>query len=206
MTGELEVALRKDRTISDYREVLTSSKEETDRLINLVENLLFLAREDQGKQTIEFETVDMTDMIGSVIASLKTETNEKRITLHFKPDVESTFVSGQPSMLRRLCFNIVHNAILYTPPEGSVWISLSTNKQYAQVEVKDTGIGILQEDQKKIFSRFYRVDSSRSQTKGYGLGLAICKSIVKLHHGSLVVHSALGQGSTFTITLPMPKS
>jgi len=206
MTGELEVALRKDRITSDYKEVLKSSKEETDRLINLVENLLFLAREDQGKQAIEFEEVDMTDMIGSVIASLQTETKEKRITLHFEPDVESTFVSGQPSMLRRLCFNIVHNAILYTPPEGSVWISLSTNKQYAQVEVKDTGIGILQEDQKKIFSRFYRVDSSRSQTTGYGLGLAICKSIVNLHHGSIVVHSALGQGSTFIITLPMAKS
>jgi signal transduction histidine kinase len=206
MTGELEVALKKDRTISDYKSVLTSSKQETDRLINLVENLLFLAREDQGKQAVEFEKVDVTDLIGSVIANLQTESTNKKIALHFRPEAEPTFVCGQPSMLRRLFSNIIHNAILYTPAEGNIWVSLSANKQYTQVEVKDTGIGISPEDQEKIFNRFYRVDTSRSQTKGYGLGLAICKSIVELHHGRITVHSALGQGSTFNVMLPMVKS
>jgi signal transduction histidine kinase len=202
MTGELEVALRKDRTISDYKQVLTSSKEETGRLISFVENLLFLAREDQEKQAIEFEKVDITDLIGSVIASLQTESTNKQIALHFEPDAEPTFVWGQPSMLRRLFFNIIHNAILYTPAEGNIWVSLLANKQYTEVGVKDTGIGISPEDQEKIFNRFYRADPSRSQTKGYGLGLAICKSIVELHHGRITVHSSLGQGSTFTVMLP----
>lgn len=206
MAGELEVALRKDRTTSDYKKVLTSSKEETAHLINLAENLLFLTRENQGKQAIEFEKVDMTDLIGSVIANLQTESTDKKITLHVKANAEPTFVSGQPCMLRRLFFNIVHNAILYTPAEGNIWVSLSVNKQYTEITVKDTGIGISAEDQKKIFNRFYRVDPSRSQTKGYGLGLAICKSIVKRHHGMLTVRSALGQGSMFTVTLPMAKS
>lgn len=124
MNGELEVALSKERTPSDYQQVLTSSKQETDRLINLVENLLFLAREDQRKQAIESEKVDITDLIGSVIASLQAESANKKITLQFKPAVEPSFVWGQPSMLRRLFFNLIHNAILYTPAEGSVWISL----------------------------------------------------------------------------------
>ncbi len=206
MSGELEVALRKDRTAYEYEKVLVSNKEETDRLINLVENLLFLAREDQGKQIIEFEKVEITDLIGSVIASLQAESTQKEITLHFKSDAELALVSGQPSMLRRLFLNIVHNAILYTPAGGNIWVSLSVNRQQTEVSVKDTGIGISTEDQKKIFNRFYRVDSSRSQTRGYGLGLAICKSIVNLHNGTLTVHSVLGQGSTFSVTLPTTKS
>ncbi len=206
MTGEMEVALSKDRTVSDYKQVLASSKQETDRLISLVENLLFLARAAQGKQAIDFENVDITDLIGSVIASLQTESANKQIVLHFKPGAEPTFAWGQPSMLRRLFFNLIHNAMLYTPAEGNVWVSSSANKQYTQVEVKDTGVGISPENHERIFSRFYRVDPSRSQTKGYGLGLAICKSIVELHHGSITVHSALGQGSTFTVMLPTVNS
>lgn len=206
MSGELEVALGKERTPADYQQVLTSNKQETDRLIELSENLLFLARDDQGRQTIEFEKVDITDLIGSVIASLQTESRRKEISVHFKPEEEPTFTFGQSAMLRRLFFNIIHNAIHYTPSKGDIMISLSTGKQYTQVKIKDNGIGISPEDQEKVFNRFYRVDDSRSQTKGYGLGLAICKSIVELHRGKITLHSALNQGSTFTIWLPATRS
>jgi len=206
MSGELEVALRKERTPADYRQALTSNKQETDRLIELVENLLFLARNDQGRHTIEFEKVDITDLIGSVIASLQTESSKKDISVHFEPEEAPTFTRGQPAMLRRLFFNIIHNAIHYTPSKGDVLISLSTGKQYVQVKIKDSGVGISPENQEKVFNRFYRVDDSRSQTKGYGLGLAICKSIVELHRGKITLRSALNQGSTFTIWLPATKS
>ncbi|MDH4269386.1 MAG: ATP-binding protein, partial [Dehalococcoidia bacterium] len=201
MSGELEVALRKERTLEDYRQVLNSSKQETDRLIELSENLLFLARVDQGRQAIEFEKVDVTDLIGSIIASLQVESTKKEITIHFEPEEEPTFAWGQPAMLRRLFFNLIDNAIQYTPSQGEIWISLATGKQYTQTKIRDTGVGIPPEDQEKIFDRFYRVDPSRSQIKGYGLGLAICKSIVELHHGSITVRSALGKGSTFTVIL-----
>jgi len=202
MRGELEVALGKERTPADYRQVLNSSKQETDRLIELSENLLFLARADQGKQAIEFGKVDITDLIGSIIASLQAESTKKEIAIRFEPEEEPTFVQGQPAMLRRLFFNLIHNAIQYTPSQGEIWISLATGKQYAEVKIRDTGVGIPAEDQEKIFNRFYRVDPSRSRTKGYGLGLAICKSIVELHHGSITVRSALRKGSTFTVILP----
>jgi signal transduction histidine kinase len=202
MSGELEVALRKERTLEDYRQVLNSSKQETDRLIELSENLLFLARADQGRQAIEFEKVDITDLIGSVIAGLQAQSTKQEIAIHFQPEEEPTFVRGQPGMLRRLFFNLIQNAIQCTPLHGEIWISLSTGKQYVEVEVRDTGVGISPEEQEKIFNRFYRVDVSRSQTKGYGLGLAICKSIVELHHGRITVRSALGKGSTFTVILP----
>jgi len=206
MSGELEVALRKERTSADYQQVLASNKQETDRLIDLAENLLFLAREDQGRRAIEFEKVDITDLIGSVIASLQTESIKKEITVHFEPEGEPTFTRGQPAMLRRLFFNIIHNAIHYTPIKGDILVSLSTGKQYAQVKIKDNGIGISPADQEKVFNRFYRVDDSRSQAKGYGLGLAICKSIVELHRGKITLRSALNQGSTFTISLHATKN
>lgn len=201
MSGELEVALRKERTPADYQRALNSSKQETDRLIELSENLLFLARADQGRQAIEFGKVDITDLIGSIVASLQTEGTKKEIAIHFQPEEEPTFARGEPAMLRRLFFNLTHNAIQYTPSQGQIWISLATGKQYAEVKIRDTGVGIPPEDQEKIFNRFYRVDSSRSRTEGYGLGLAICKSIVELHHGSIDVRSVLGQGSTFTVML-----
>jgi len=202
MSGELEVALRKERTPADYRQVLNSSKQETDRLIELSENLLFLAGADQGRQAIEFEKVDIADLIGSVIARLQVESARKELAIHFEPEEEPTFVQGQPEMLRRLFLNLIQNAIQYTPSQGEIWISLSTGKQYVEAKVRDTGVGIPPEEQEKIFNRFYRVDPSRSRTKGYGLGLAICKSIVELHHGRITVHSAVGQGSTFTVMLP----
>jgi len=167
---------------------------------------LFLARDDQGRQAIEFEKVDITDLIGSVIASLQTESMKKGITVHYEPEEEPTVAQGQSVMLRRLFVNIINNAIRYTPLKGEILISLSTGKQYAQVIITDNGIGISPEDQEKVFNRFYRVDDSRSQTKGYGLGLAICKSIIELHHGKITLRSALNQGSTFTISLPATKN
>lgn len=202
MSGELEVALSKERTPEDYRQVLDSSKQETDRLIELSENLLFLARIDQQRQAIEFEKVDLTDLIGSVVASVQTQSTTKEIAIHFEPEEEPTFVLGQAAMLRRLFLNLIDNAIRYTPSGGEIWISLGTSKQYTQVRVRDTGAGISPEDREKIFNRFYRVDPSRSQAKGYGLGLAICRSIVELHHGSIAVQSAPRGGSTFTVILP----
>jgi len=202
MSGELEVALKKERTSEDYRQVLNSSKQETDRLIELSENLLFLARADQGRQTMEFENVDITDLIGSIIASLQGESTKKEIAVHFEPEEEPTFARGQPAMLRRLFLNLIDNAIRYTPSQGEIWTSLATGKQYTEVKIRDTGVGMAPEEQEKIFNRFYRVDASRSRTKGYGLGLAICRSIVELHHGRITVRSALGKGSTFTVTLP----
>jgi signal transduction histidine kinase len=206
LSGEMEVALMEKRASSDYQQIFTSSKQETDSLIALVENLLFLARADYRTQTRYFERVDITDTIGGVIASLQVVSSKKQIDLHFQPETELTFVLGQATMLRRLFLNIIQNAIIYTPTGGNVWISLSASKKYVQIEVKDSGIGISSQDQKKIFDRFYRADASRSQTKGYGLGLAICKSIVELHYGKIFVRSTLGQGSIFAIILPRIKS
>jgi signal transduction histidine kinase len=103
----------------------------------------------------------------------------------------------------RLFANVVINAIQYTPEKGTVKITLSVENRRAIIKISDTGIGIPKEEQRRVFERFYRVNYDRSRhTGGAGLGLAIAKAIVQLHHGSIDVTSELNQGSIFTIQLP----
>ena len=125
-----------------------------------------------------------------------------KIILKLKPADESITIIGQASMLRQLFFNIIDNAIIYTPENGKINIALSKNTNQVIIKIIDTGIGIAPEEQKKIFERFYRVDSSRSQIKGYGLGLAICQSIVSIYKGRIDIDSNLGRGTTVTVFLP----
>lgn len=202
MSGEIEIALKKPRQTNEYIQVLTSSKEELFHLINLVKNLLFLAKGDQKAISLQSEKVDLTDVLNSVVSTLKDKINKKNIMLKLKPADDSLTIIGQVSMLRQLFFNIIDNAIIYTPENGKINIALSTNINHIIIKVIDTGIGIAPEEQKKVFERFYRVDSSRSQTKGYGLGLAICQSIVSIHKGHIDIASKLGSGTTVTVFLP----
>jgi len=202
MSGEIEIALRKPHKTNEYIQVLTSSKQELGHLISLVENLLFLAKEDQKAISLQSEKVDLTDILNNVISTLIEKINKKKIILKLRPADESITVAGQASMLRQLFFNIIDNAIIYTPENGKIDIALTTNTNHVIIKVKDTGIGITPQEQKKIFERFYRVDSSRSQIKGYGLGLAICQSIVRTHKGHIDITSKPGKGTTVSVYLP----
>jgi len=207
ISGEMEVALNKNRTIDEYINVIKSSKQEINSLTNLVENLLFLTRIDQtkinqSKNFLQSEKVDLTDVINNIISILQDKYKSKKIKLKFKPPDESIAINGQTSMIRQLFFNIIDNAITYTQKNGKIDIVLSSNINNIIFKVTDTGIGIAPEDQEKIFERFYRADSSRSQSKGYGLGLSICQSIVNLYNGSINVSSHLGKGTTVTVYLP----
>jgi len=119
---------------------------------------------------------------------------------------EEVTLVGDKARLQQLFTNLIDNAIKYTF-QGSIQISLEKNDEMAMVKVRDTGIGIPQEEQKKIFKRFYRVDKSRSkETGGVGLGLSIAEWITHAHQGRIEVESELNQGSTFTIYLPILKT
>src|SRR5260370_2160484 len=201
--GEREVALKKDRTGDDYQQTLKSAKEETDRLGGLVENLLLLTRMEQGKQAREVETVDITDLINQVIGVSRQKSKEKHVAVFVTPAEESVVVVGQEALLRQLFLNIIDNALKYTPENGKITIGLSQEKHYGILKVKDTGVGIAPEHQARIFDRFYRIDAARSETQGYGLGLAIAQAIVALHHGKIHVHSAVRKGTTVSLSLPL---
>ncbi|CAN5118096.1 HAMP domain-containing sensor histidine kinase [soil metagenome] len=202
MSGEIEVALNKKRSSEDYQKILKSIKEETDRLSRLVENLLFLARNDQNMQ-IPFQSIDVTDLMNEVVHSLRIKSKAKQISVSLKGDsVSSPMVSGNPDLLRQLFFNLLDNAIIYTQNKGKITITLSENDKHIFIALQDTGIGISGQDQSKIMKRFYRADTSRSQTKGYGLGLSIVQTILEKHYGYLTIDSQLKKGSTFTVLLP----
>lgn len=201
MSGEIDVALSKPRPARQYRRVLKSTREELARLGSLVENLLFLARQEQAVTTNLSEEVDMTDLLSSLVARLKPLYAKKQLAVSLRPPQENITVPGNTRLLRQLFLNLLDNAIKYTP-KGKILVTLSDAGKQAKITVKDSGVGINPEDQTKIFDRFYRVDIARSETKGCGLGLAICQVVVKLHGGTITVASVLGKGSTFTVLLP----
>lgn len=202
LRGEMEVALKKERAAPYYKGIIESSKEEIDRLAQLIESLLFLARSDHARQPVEFQEIDITDLLNSLLAKFHFKIDRKKLKIEFVPAERIITAYGQASMLVNLFSNLLDNAIKYTPSGGNIWIKVSSKKNFAIVSIKDSGIGIRNEDQGKIFDRFYRLDTSRSKTKGFGLGLSIAKSIVDLHRGKISVASKEGKSSTFTVYLP----
>jgi signal transduction histidine kinase len=120
--------------------------------------------------------------------------------------IEPLEVSGDHVHLRRLLFNLVDNAIKYTPANGTVRVTIAPGDGFAQVSVEDTGIGIPAGEQERVFQRFYRSADARSQAQGgSGLGLSIVKSITEAHEGRIEVESEPGRGSVFKVRLPLPE-
>jgi len=198
--GELELALQKDTTKQQYKKIMKSNKEEVINLIALVENMLFLSREDGQYKTSQKEEVDLIDIIAERIAFFKKAAKQKKILLQFNFPKESVVFNGNAQLLKRLFTNLLDNAVKYTV-KGKIAVSLNKKNGTAIVKITDSGIGISQEHQARIFERFFKVDTSRSQ-KGYGLGLSIAKQIVDFHNGTIHITSKMGKGSTFIITFP----
>jgi heavy metal sensor kinase len=201
LKGEIEVALRAPRPDEEYRRVLQSCLEEVDRLSTLVQDLLFLARSDSGNLEVGKTPINVSDVIVDVAPSLQALAETTGVTLTVAATTPA-WVEGNASMLFRLLFNLGENAIKYTPAGGTVAVVLQRNGQEAALEVRDTGPGIPPEEQARIFDRFYRGDPARSRG-GTGLGLALARSIVLLHHGHITVESTPGQGSRFRVILPL---
>lgn len=201
LKGELEVALRSPPTPDEYRSVLVSCLEEVDRLSALVTDLLFLARSDSGNMSIARTPVNLAAVLRDVCAALGALAETAQIT--FKHDApEELWTRGSEPMLFRLVFNLGENAIKYTPEGGTVTLTLEPQGTEAYLSVRDTGAGIAAEEQPHIFDRFYRADPARSRG-GTGLGLALARSIVLAHGGQISVESRVGQGSCFTVRLPL---
>lgn len=204
MNGEMEIALQKLRKPKEYQEVIISSKEEVKQLISLVEDLLFLARQDASNQVTMIH-IDVIDVLTEVVAQYLPLAKLKSIHIDTRLPDESITIQGNRNMLYQLFSNLVDNAIKYTPKGVNKHVVITVKKIDGKVVVSiaDDGIGIPADDQKKIFDRFYRVDSSRSQIKGYGLGLSISQAIVHIHKGTILLASKPNHGTTFTVELPI---
>jgi two-component system OmpR family sensor kinase len=203
MKGETELVLRRPRALEDYQAVLESNLEEIDRMTRIVEELLFLSRADMGEVKMESKPVFLETLVEDIHRQAPLLGQDRNIEVVLG-SVMPAVVQGDELRLRELLLNLVENAIKYSHPGGKVEIGLVTNGQEAVLSVTDQGIGIGSEDHTKIFNRFFRTDGARAHTKkGTGLGLAICAWIAEFHKGRISVKSAVGQGSTFTVMLPL---
>jgi heavy metal sensor kinase len=203
MRGEIELALRNPKTPEEYRAVLESALEEIMRMTAIIDNLLVLAKADQGTYHADFSEVDLTALVQELYEDSEVLAERKDIHVALRETTDITIV-GDRLRLRQLILNLLDNAIKYTPQGGTVTLALGQEDGSARIEVSDTGIGIPPEEQAKIFDRFYRVDKARSrELGGSGLGLSIAKWIAELHRGTITVHSTPHEGSTFTVFLPL---
>ncbi len=175
----------------------------TDRLIRIVENLLVLSELEEKGIHLEREDVDLRMLVENILKIFEPRVREKNLGLRFEADGDLPSVQGDSFRIEQMVINLVDNAVKYTD-KGEVRVSLKKRLNSLVLEVRDTGIGIPGESQARIFERFYVVDRSRSRKLGgAGLGLSIVKHIVDLHGGTIRVESKIGQGSTFTVILPL---
>jgi two-component system, OmpR family, sensor kinase len=203
MKGETELVLRRPRPIEDYQTVLESSLEEIDRMTHIVDELLFLSRADMGEVKMESLPVALESLVEDIYRQATLLGQDRNIEVVLGT-VMPAVVQGDELRLRELLLNLVENAVKYSHPGGKVEVSLIHDGRQARLSVTDHGIGIAPEDHKRIFDRFFRTDDARAHTKkGTGLGLAICAWIADAHKGRVEVKSELGQGSTFTVVLPL---
>ncbi|NEO87183.1 MAG: two-component sensor histidine kinase [Spirulina sp. SIO3F2] len=192
-------------TIQDQAEVLMIVHRQNQRLSTLVADLLFLARLEQEPDP----GLPQSCCLNELILDLTEEMAALAIAadLDFTTEVTTMtalWVQGNSDQLYRLVSNLLINAIQYTPAGGKICLHLHHHRQSAYLQVRDTGPGIAMEEQPKVFDRFYRLDCDRSRkTGGAGLGLAIAQAIAQSHGGELHLESQPGQGSTFTVILPL---
>jgi len=199
MQAILGMIRTKRRTPEEYEQALDDLGEETDRLRTLVENLLRLARGEKRSNN-PHERIDISTLTKDVTDSLRPLAEIKSLTLACDIPENLTTV-GDSDELIRLFVNLLDNAIKYTE-HGKITVTAQKNEKEIAISIEDTGIGISPEHLPHIFDRFYRVDESRSM-RGAGLGLAIAMEIVRAHGGTIEAYSKIGQGTTFTIHLPV---
>lgn len=198
MKTELEVALRDSKTTKkDFRELATSNLEEVERLSRLATTLLKLARLEDI--LLDVETFDVCDVINHSIKSLGL--SEKKVEIHGNHPI---YLQANKASILELILILLDNANKYSPVNDVVHVYIKKRSGKISIHITNTGKGISQDELKRIFSRFYRSDASRTRTAiaGYGLGLSIAKKIVEVHHGELTATSGENQLTTLEIKLP----
>jgi two-component system phosphate regulon sensor histidine kinase PhoR len=186
------------------RRFLEIIREHAVRLARLTDDLLKLSRIEAGKFDLELRPLKLGDVIGPCLETAGFKTAQKGQYLEADIPRDLPLVRGDLSSLSELLQNLLDNAVQYTPRGGRIRVSVRVAGEQAVLTVSDTGIGIPQAEQERIFERFYRVDAARSrEAGGTGLGLAIAKHIVESHGGRIWVESAVGQGSQFHFSIPL---
>jgi heavy metal sensor kinase len=205
LRGETEVALEKTRSLAEYKESLALIKDEAERLSRIVEDLFILARQPIDVPiALVKEPVSLNEVVNDCVRAAQVLATRKDLQLKLDSARADLTLSGDEELLKRMLLNLLDNAVKYTPAGGEISVGLARQNGSAQIVVSDTGIGIPEAAQLHVFDRFYRVDKARSrQLGGAGLGLSIVRWIVEAHGGTIGVKSSPGQGSSFSVELPL---
>lgn len=204
MRGSLEVALEEDRSAEDYREAIGNALLEVRHLTRLSQNLLFLARGQAGRITLSFANQDLVKFLEDVGRDLTPAVADKGLELSVEVPDGPVRAFVDSDRMQQVLHNLLENAIRYTEPGGRIVLRLSRTPAEVKIEVSDTGIGISPANLPFIFERFFRGDRARrTYSGGSGLGLSIVKWIVEAHKGEVGAVSKVGEGTTFTVTLPL---
>jgi len=185
------------------KQVISDVRDEVKKMTKLVSDLLTVARSDNKALKLKMQKFDLAALIGQTVRVMQPLASKKDITIEGGEDLPRTDIQADEQKIKQLVLILVDNAIKYTPNGGKVFVAIKkSDKGKVCFSVKDTGIGISEEDKEKIFDRFYRVDKARSREMGgNGLGLAIAQEIVNLHQGTIEVKSELGKGTEFIVNI-----
>lgn len=206
--GDIEVALRRDRSREEYQELLESTLEEARRLARITEDLMTLARSDANALSFEIAPVHLGTIITGLMERYRLRADRQGITLEHVEGGD-TIIQGDEDWLRRAIGNVIENAVRYTSEGGRVRVrtrrSSENGRSLVRIEVEDDGPGIAPGDLLRLFDRFYRADEARGARRGggTGLGLPIVKAIVEGQGGTVEIRSELGQGTRVLLTLPV---
>lgn len=185
------------------KERLKKINKHSDSLTKLVNDLLDISRIESGRAGMKLEKLDLQDALSWVADLMAPQLKQKKIELAVDVSKKVPACLADTMQLGRVLTNLLGNAIKFTPEKGNISIKVKEDKSFLQIDVRDSGIGIAEEDLANIFEEFYRVDNTINQEiKGTGLGLSLAKRIVEAHKGKIWVNSKPGKGTTFSFTLP----
>ncbi|MCH5197837.1 MAG: HAMP domain-containing histidine kinase [Oscillospiraceae bacterium] len=191
----------------DEEKYLRIVSEETKRLSRLVVAMLNISKIEAGKLELSVSDVNIGRLILTTFLGFEKKLSEKQIEILGIESLGKVYVSADETLLSQIFFNLVDNAVKFTPEYGIITVHVYEEKKNAVIKIKNTGRGIPEDELEFVFDRFYKVDKSRGlDAKGFGLGLYIVKSIIELHHGTIKVDSTLNEYTEFSVTLPLKSS
>jgi nitrogen-specific signal transduction histidine kinase len=195
----LELYNASDKT-AKYNKIM---KQNCYRLLRLINNIVDMSKIDSGYFKLDLGNYNIIEIIEDIVLSVADFIEAKGLTLIFDTDVEEKILTCDPDKVERIILNLLSNAVKFTNPGGEIRVNIYDNIQYVNIIIEDTGIGIPEDKQDIIFERFKQVNKSLQRNhEGSGIGLSLVKSLVEMHGGSIKVHSALGNGSRFSILIP----
>ena len=202
LRGEIEVALRADRSAREYEHVLRSALEETERLSRMAEDLLLITRAESHLLRPEIGPHDLNQAVRAALAPLRRRVAEKGLCVDTALDGELPPVPVDAALLARLVAALLDNAVKYAPPDGTVRVMTERRPDGAHLVVEDNGPGIAPTDLPHVFEPFYRADLARTRGDGTGLGLALAAAVTRVHGGRIAVGNGSQGGARFDVVLP----